>query len=378
MSMSEFERQQNEEGRTAPLSTHWHGHDLPADFSEEDLDFAQELDTLFSVDEEDLPPYFVQTLLEAESPRFRLLEPGFEQKTRARVFRRLNLHPRLFERKRPTFASIVNALPARRMLLTVGAAVMLFMVCTVMMTSQSFALGMDIMLRHSHSGVMQVVRPPTEVRGQSTVQEADASLPAQMTLVGAQQMLHFPMYLPQSIPDDYSLDSLYMYQSTDQSWADGPILELNYTYSEPGVTPDGTGRIAIREFKPKENVFQVVERGAAYPLNVDQMGQAEAIYIDGQWMTHNHFSHVWVFGQRSELIFQRDGIVFWIVGDQRDGMDQSALMNIATSLQALNIDRILHISEHIYSVTQLVGDSTGLFTGDIIAVYPEDNLTGPS
>ncbi|HET9919487.1 MAG TPA: hypothetical protein VFQ30_06580, partial [Ktedonobacteraceae bacterium] len=47
-------------------------------------------------------------------------------------------------------------------------------------------------------------------------------------------------------------------------------------------------------------------------------------------------------------------------------------------LQALNIDRILHISEHIYSVTQLVGDSTGLFTGDIIAVYPEDNLTGPS
>jgi hypothetical protein len=376
--MSEFEGQQNEGERFSPLSAQGQGRGLPADFSEEDLAFAQELDALFSVEEEDLPPYFVQTLLEAEDTRFRLLEPGFEQKTRVRVFRRLKLHPRLFEKKRPSFASIINALPGQRMLLTLSAAVLLFMVCTVMMTSQSFALGMDIVLRHTHSGVMQVVRYPAEPRGLSLAQEADASQPAKLTLVGAQQLLHFPMYLPQFVPNNYSLDNLYMYQSSTQSWADGPVLELNYDYSAPGVSPEGTGRIAIREFKPKENVFQVVERGAAYPLNVDQIGQAQAIYIDGQWISHNHFSHVWVFGQRSELIYQRDGVVFWIVGDQRDGVDKTTLMNIANSLQTLDIARVVHMNEHIYSVTQLAGDSNGLFTGDIIAVFPQDNVSGPS
>src|SRR5579884_3683352 len=126
------------------------------------------------------------------------------------------------------------------------------------------------------------------------------------------------------------------------------------------------------------NVFQVVERGATYPLNVDRMGQARAIYIDGQWVRRNRFSHVWVFGERSELIYQRDGIVFWIVGDQRDGITKDVLMNIATSLQTLNLDYALHVTENIYSVTQLNRDSTGLFTGDIIAISSNQNLSDMS
>jgi hypothetical protein len=383
MSMSEFEREEDDGGGVTPLSRH--GPELPADFSEEDVAFAQELKALFSVDEEVVPPYFVQTLLEAEDPRFSPVEPGFEQRTRAHVFRQLNLHHRLYER-RPSLASIVNALPARHALLTLSAAILLFMVCTVLITGQSFASGMDLLLHGTHSGVMQMVHYPTgvhtdtqaNIKGATSNIEEDQSQPAQMTILQTEQLLEFPMYLPQYVPANYNLDSIYLYQSADQTWADGPVLELNYVYSAPGITPAGTGRIAIREFVPNGNVFQVVERGAAYPLNVDHMGQAQAIYVDGQWVRTNRYSHNWVFGQRSELIYQRDGVVFWIVGDQRDGITKNVLMNIATSLQTLNLDRALHVSENIYSVTQLNRDSTGLFTGDIVAVSSNQDLSGMS
>jgi hypothetical protein len=379
MSTSEFERQQDDGRGVAPLSRHGPGpdHEPPADFSEEDLAFARELESLFSVHEEEIPPYFVQTLLEAEDPRFHPLEPGFEQKTRARVFRQLNLHYRLLPR-RPSLASIVNALPARRALATLTAAILLFMACTVLLTGQSFASGMDILLHGVHSGVMQVAHYPAGVHAPALADAADRSQPTQITLLEAEHLLQFPIYLPLDMPNNYSLSSLYLYQSADQTWADGPVLELNYNYSAPGAIPAGTGNIAIREFKPDGNVFQVVERGAAYPLNVDRMGQARAIYIDGQWVRRNRFSHVWVFGQRSELIYQRDGIVFWIVGDQRDGITKDVLMNIATSLQTLNLDYALHVSESIYSVTQLNRDSTGLFTGDIIAISSNQNLSDMS
>src|SRR6185312_3975519 len=80
MSMSEFDTKMNS-GEDDFHSSFDHKQALPPDFSEEDLAFAQELNTLFSPEQEDLPPYFVQTLLQAEDPRFRPVEHGFEKKT---------------------------------------------------------------------------------------------------------------------------------------------------------------------------------------------------------------------------------------------------------------------------------------------------------
>ena len=75
MSMSEFERQLNKWNKDfSTLSMQ--GHDLPADFSEEDVTFAQELDELIALDQEDIPPYYVQTLLDSEEPRFQPVEQG--------------------------------------------------------------------------------------------------------------------------------------------------------------------------------------------------------------------------------------------------------------------------------------------------------------
>src|SRR5579862_1699391 len=90
MSMSEFDRrshgQENED--SLHVSTQ-HDTGLREDFSAEDLAFAQELATLFSPEAEEMPPYFVQTLLDAENPRYQPVENGLEQRTSVRVFRRL-------------------------------------------------------------------------------------------------------------------------------------------------------------------------------------------------------------------------------------------------------------------------------------------------
>ncbi len=69
MSMSEFdEKMKREDACASPISIS--GHIVPDDFSDEDISFAQELSSLFDVEQENLPPYFVQTLLDAENPRY--------------------------------------------------------------------------------------------------------------------------------------------------------------------------------------------------------------------------------------------------------------------------------------------------------------------
>src|SRR5579863_8093808 len=88
MSMDEFnfERRLDDEGDSLFSSVVIRGHEVPTDFTDEEIVFAQELDELYAPDQEILPPYFVQTLLESDDPRFQPVERGFEHKTRVRVF----------------------------------------------------------------------------------------------------------------------------------------------------------------------------------------------------------------------------------------------------------------------------------------------------
>jgi hypothetical protein len=210
--------------------------------------------------------------------------------------------------------------------------------------------------------------------------DSGTDTPTRISLEAAQQQLHgWKMYWPQALPNDYTLDDTYLYQGQKQSWVDGPFIELDYSLT--GTTPDGTGLLAIREFKlkPNINVLQVVKDGAAQGIKIDQTGLAQAIYVDGQWVLRNKFNPVWIYGQRSELIYQKDGIVFWIVGDQRDGMDKDQLLKIATSLQAFQIAHYVRISNegNMNSVTVVTGDVNGPFNGDLLAVFPDDSGIGP-
>jgi len=380
MSMSEFERQLNA-GNGDFTNLSMQGQLLPADFNVDDVAFVQELDELFALEEENIPPYYVQTLLDSEESRFQPVEPGFELKTRARVFRRLKLRHRLFQLGRPTFRSMVLEIPVRRSL-SAAAVFMLVVFMTAMLTGASFASGVAMLLHGARTGVLLVQKYPVELSHVPfpSAQPADNDMQPTMSLFAAQQQLHsWNMYWPQALPDNYKLSASYLYQEPQQSWADGPFMEFDYTFS--GTSPLGTGELAIREFKlkPDVSVLQVVKDGSTTALKYDLNGRAQALYVDGQWMLHNKFP-VWVYGQRSELIYEKDGIVFWIVGDQRDGFNQSRLLKVAASLTAFHISHSLSLGigskDQMNTVTLLNGDVNGPFTGDVLAITNDNSSFG--
>src|SRR5207244_8012145 len=84
MSMNEFDQEQNNENNDI-LSFAVTEQEVPTDFGEDDLIFAHELNSIFSPEREELPPYFVQTLLASEDQLFRPVEPGFERSEERRV-----------------------------------------------------------------------------------------------------------------------------------------------------------------------------------------------------------------------------------------------------------------------------------------------------
>ncbi len=82
--MREFERTRRDSAGTDPT-----GQRFPEDFSLDEAAFASELRELFPLEEEILPPQFIQTVIEDE--RQSPTPPGFEQKLTYNVFSRLNL-----------------------------------------------------------------------------------------------------------------------------------------------------------------------------------------------------------------------------------------------------------------------------------------------
>jgi hypothetical protein len=249
-----------------------------------------------------------------------------------------------------------------------------------MLTGASFASGVAILLHGARAGVLLVHEYPSglsHVPFPATAQSDNDKQPT-ISMLDAQQRLHsWSIYWPQTMPDNYRLTDSYLYEEPQQSWADGPFMEFDYTINS--ATARGTGELAIREFKlkPDVSVLQLAKDGSTTTLKADQNGLAQAIYVDGQWVLRNKFP-VWVYGQRSELIYQKDGIVFWIVGDQRDGFNQDALLKIANSLQALHIAHFfpVGIKNNIDAVTLLQGDVNGPFTGDVLAITPDGSGVG--
>lgn len=376
MGTSRFDRQPDNEGN---LFSSPSGRTIPADFSEEDFAFVEELNTLFVPENEELPPYFAQTLLQPEDPRFQPVEHGFEHKTSARVFRRLKLHRRLFSSRRSSLSlegSLLSALPARRSLLATAAVLMLVMLFTVAFTSPSFALGMQILLQGARSGIYQVHSYPHNILSPANKRENTIPQPKEINLLAVQPLLHFPMYWPQAVPDNYVLTTTYLYKQGSQ-WADGPIIDMEYDISSHTQAPLGSGQIVIREFKPVGDVLQLVEFGAGHAIQVDSSGQAKAIYVDGQWVSNRGSFPHWVYGTRSELIYQQNGIVFWIVGDPRDGINEKVLMNIATSLHPLDLSRAAHKGINLNYTAQVVGSLLGPFSSDVVVVLPNDGDDNP-
>lgn len=377
MSMSEFERPEKNREKDFPLCSKQR-LEVPGDFTEEDLVFAAELNALFSPEEENLPPYYVQTLLDVDDQRFEPIARGFEYKTSARVFRRLKLGRRLFgARTSPAgalSASIRDASLRRSALAMVGTFV-LIMLLTVAFTGTSFASGVAILLRGTHgNGVYLTDKYPVSMVHPPPFNWQDAPEPAtkQTSLLVAQQQMHFPIYWPQYSLPSYTLQHINFYVGLDQQWADGPMLEFEFDLPPSAVAPKGTGEVWVREFKPRADVLQLVKQGASIPIEMDENGQAMAIYVNGQWEPSRN-PPVWVFGGRSELIYQIDGVVFWIVGDQRDGVGEKQLMRIAQGLMLCPFGPQFRMAGASVPVTQMHEDLPGPFSTDVIIVFSGDS-----
>ncbi len=372
MSTSEFENEWDDQCVDSSLLLRQE-LGLPEDFTDEDIAFAQEMETLFAPEKEELPPYFVQTLLEVENPRFQPVEHGLEHKTRARVFRRLKLRRRLFRSKNVPFFSLgQHVIKPQRSVLALLVACLLFAVFTIVATGPSFASGLNVLLSGQHGGVLLVngypKLSPTKTKISYAGNGASNPSPKKITLLDAQHQLEFPIYRPISLPDNYALSSMYLYKGIDQSWADGPAIDLEYTYERQGSAAHGIGKISVCEFKPQGQVLQVVQFGAAHSVQIGRDGQAQAIYVDGQWVRINKFSsHDWVYGGRSEIIYEHNGVIFWIVGDQRDGIGQNALLSIANSLQPFDMSAAVHLFGRINSVAVSSDNANWPFADDLVS-----------
>ncbi|HEV7129061.1 MAG TPA: hypothetical protein VGN32_16635 [Ktedonobacterales bacterium] len=304
---------------------------FPADFSPDEAQFAAELRGLFRPDFEELPPLYVQTLV--GEPVHAPVEKHYERKVTHRVFHRLGV-------ARPP-VSIVGT-PARahwwawfpdlsaavRRLGPVGAALAtcaaLFMVLGLVMATPSFAAGMRILL--GHSGVTQVPGYPTTTRPSALARPAAAGDSAQpLTWIE----------WPGSSIHGYTYQDMIV--TPQQEWTDGPLVDLRYMRQGSSA---GSGVLDIREFRPANSlagVLQVVADGSATQVIV---GSKPGVFVDGRWV-HRGSRPMWQPGIAGELIFEEDGLIFWIVADQRDGMTPAQLAATALQLAPVSLHALL-------------------------------------
>ncbi|HTI15053.1 MAG TPA: hypothetical protein VL461_10835 [Dictyobacter sp.] len=368
--MSEFERQNSDDDDNVETHARFSltGDTLfPVDFSAEDVVFALELDEMFSAVQEEVPPFFVQTLLEAEDPQFQEVERGFELKTRAQVFRRLRLKHRLFPKPRLSLRT-----QSRSLLAFMTSFFVVFLV-TVLLTAPSFAAGIQYLWAGSHAGVFLVQKYPA--MSTPTPTPATATQPKLIRLMDAQRLLHFPLYFSLSVPARYKLSNIYMYQN-NQGWSDGPIIVENYTYALPGEAPR---HIAICEFKPlgQVNVMQVVQNGAAQQIQISSGESSYAIYVRGQWAQREGATPAWAYNDRSEFIYEAPGgIVFWVVGDKSDGINENVLSSIVKSIYTLDNSHANTILENL--LIQDSNDTPDMFENTVLYVQDPNNLSGSS
>jgi hypothetical protein len=332
----------------------------PADFSPDEIEFAAVLRDLFSAEREELPPLYVQTL--AGDGRCPPVESSFEQKVTYQVFRRLGLQRRPLvdpHQVRP-LAQYAPVVPPMRRLGRMGGAVatcaVALMLLSVVVASPSFAVGIRMLL--SHTGVQPVSSYPPGVHSSASVSPRKPN--SAVTSVPLTQVDWFGRAVEK-----------YVYQYTQvnspQEWSDGPVVELVYTRQD---NSPGSGWLDVREFRLSPayaGVLQVVADGSADSVMV---GDLPGVYVDGRWVRSTPRPG-WETGIKSELIFERDGLIFWIVADQRDGTGQDQLVAAAQQLQSVSLHSLTSSRPSLRAVTQdLEGALQGPYNDELYYVIP--------
>lgn len=331
------------------------GPSFPDDFSLDEEDFASELRELFPIEQEELPPSYARILCTDEWRA--QAAPAYEAKVTYRVFSQLDL-PRspLVEKSRGSqrLDRIRRTLarPSRPLAAAISA-LMVLMVFSVLLASPAFATGLRILA--GQTGVLQVQDLPKRIDTLKGNEVAFKAGPPPPTYWLGPTFGNYRFFYANELPQ--------------QEWSEGPITQLHYVLT---TTPAGTGMLDIREFKVSPDVaavLQVVHRGSATEVAV---GDEPAVYVDGAWDGDSVLSK-WVTGKRSEIILEHNGVIIWIVADQRDGMKQAQLIDVASHLQ-FRSDLPQSYSTAVMQVIerQLESGAVTAYANEFFAVVPRD------
>lgn len=325
--MSGFERSSDPESHDAP---DWSGRPWPNDFTQVEKRLARSLHDVYPIEQGEFPPRYAQTLLDE-------VEASLDDEMRAplsksdimrmtyNVKRRVGVRTPLFTRQwafsvlteQFSVESLSAALKrAGRPIVTMMTLLIVFMLGSVFFTSPSFAQGLRLLL--GETGVQQVAHYPRSVTAEKRGTTPKGQEPSMPTF-----------WLGTSLGN-------YVYQGmrtlAPEQYSHGSIVDLQYVLSERTPHQTGSGVIDIREFQISDAlsaVLQSVQEGSTTSTSVNGL---PAVYVDGMWVVTQGQRTVWQKGARSMLIFERDGVIFWIVGDQRDGVGQAQLTQVASHM----------------------------------------------
>ena len=292
------------------------------DFLADELSFAQELNSLFNLEQEELPPLFVQTL---HNEQIDLMAPSrLEQRLRYRVFRKLQLPQRPLAPEQPRQEhppKRVGILRTRSKILSLSALIAVLMVSLL-------AFGPSVIANLQ----LAVISTPNQApSGYTEEQNASGLLTHYLSIRQTEDAIPFNTYWLGHDPGNYNYESLLLH--TGQSWSDGPVVELQYGHSDPRF---GYGRLILREFRPAANTIttlQVVPPEAVQTVQVTD--DIEGIYINGRWDRLNGET-AWTFNTEAQLLYQAKGLVFWVTVDLRDETTSTRLVNLVnTAMQQL-------------------------------------------
>lgn len=339
--MSGFERSNNPDSHDAPGGS---GRPFPDDFTREDEQFAAELRAFFPIEDEELPPLYIQTLLD-DDVQAPLVRSDLRRMT-YHVKRRLGLpHAPLFTHQwfpsawgdQVSVKQVTHAVKrASRPLVALVALMVFCMLGSMYLATPSFAQGLRLLF--GDTGVQQVGTYPGNVAPEKHVTPTTA------------QAAQAPSFWLGATSGDYVYQG--MRTLPQEQYSRGPILDIQYVLSERTSQQTGSGILDIREFQISESlsaVLQSVQEGSTSLVSVNGLN---AVYVDGMWVTSPGQRTAWQSGTRSMLIFERDGVIFWIVGDQRDGLGEAELVQAASQMAPTTMSTL--VQSNLLSV-RLVG-----------------------
>jgi len=331
---------------------------FPPDFSSDELCLAQELERYFDIEREMLPPLFTETL--AAPMRYPPVAEGFEQRVTSRVFRNLQLPRRLFPSQQ-RFVVLSPRWALRRSALALSALLCMLMFLSAIAAGPSFARGLQVLRLH-RTGVYLVEQYPQHV------ERAPTQTHIYVDLATAVAKVPYTLYWPTTMPQNYDKEPLIELREA-RSYANGPLVELEFMGSQGG-------EVDIREFRPENGyeVLQPADDGSTQTLTVKD---GTAIYVRGGWDRQQR----WVVGERSELVYEYDGLAFWVVSEGLHPLGSQDLVAIINSLQPVN-QSIVAQYEYGTGLRQLGMELAGALrepsASDIVAVLPAQATEGPA